>query len=66
MTDMDDLLPVLDMPNMDGMDIDALDDMPAHADGLLVEDMLPVLDMPEMGGMDIDALDDMPASSRGV
>jgi len=64
MTDMDDLLPVLDMENIDGIDLDALPDLPAHGDGLILDDVLPVLDMPEMGGLDIDALDDMPASSR--
>lgn len=64
MTDTDDLLPLLDTPDMDGIDLDALPDLPAHGDGLTLDDLLPVLDMPEMGGIDIDALDDMPASSR--
>jgi len=62
--DPNDLLPVLDVENMDGIDLDALPDLPPNGDGLTLDDLLPVLDMPEMGGIDIDALDDMPASSR--
>jgi hypothetical protein len=57
MTKLDDLVPVIEVEALEGVDLD----MPAHSDGLTLDDLLPVEDGHDLDGHDIEAL---PTASR--